>query len=595
MSEIVKYDVDLVQKYSQESDIIIHGIYEKYRNDPYMLSKTRHLLCNQLSNMLDNIFKTHEANELRFDEMSIEKDAFVESFLNDNRYFYNTSTESFFQYDGLHYQSIKEDDLLHTILSTISQGRQLLSWKQRTRMNIMKRIKECNILKSLPESDTIQFVLDLLYPAFFATKNEAKYFLCILGDALLKKNTNLVHFIKPISKNFIHFLNELSNMYLGTNLYNTFKHKYHEHEYTNCRMIGVSDCIKNEILWKPLLQKYVLDILTVSSHYSMRYTSSDEFILGSSNDLELSNKIFYLHDRTHLDMVKQFVSEYLRLPRSRSGSNELLVDVAPTTSVPQSVVHSVAQSNESTVITLTMSWKNMHFLWRHYLNSLNLPAIMFQQTLKPLVTEHLKEYYILDSDSFQDIFSKHLPTIQKFMNFFDETMIEDALETDFEIEELISLFKQWLSQKGESWSHLNDKQILDIIGYYYPNVVIDQDKFLHNIRCTMWDKQMDIQLAIDNMRSMLHNQNLVATTMFLDSSTNVCANTSIYDMYIYYSKYYSSNEIRHNEIGHNEIGSNEIVRQPRIIVSKTYFDKYIMDHYTEYVLGTAMLSYQWTA
>ena len=587
MSEIVKHEFDFIKRYLDESDIIIHGLYEKYRDDPYMLSKTRHLVCNQLSNMLDNISKTHEANELRFDEMSIEKDAFVESFLNDNRYFYSTSTESFFQYDGLHYQSIKEDDLLHTILSTISQGRQLLSWKQRTRMNIMKRIKECNILKSIPESDTIQFVLDLLYPAFFASKNEAKYFLCILGDALLKKNTN-----------FILFLNELSNMYLGTNLYNTFKHKYHEHEYTNCRMIGVSDCIKNQILWKPLLQKYVLDILTVSSHYSIRYTSSDEFILVSSNDLELSNKIFYLHDRTHLDMIKQFVSEYLRLPRQRSGSNELSNDVLHTTScIAQSVSQSVAQSivpiTDSTIITL--SWKNMHFLWRHYLCSLNLPAIMFQQTLKPLMTEHLKEYYILDSDSFQDIFSKHLPTIQKFMNFFDETIVEDALETDFEIEELIALFKQWLSQKGESCSQLNDKQILDIIGYYYPNVVVDQDKFLHNIRCTMWDKQMDIQLAIDNMRSVLHNQNLVATTMFLDSSTNVCVNTSIYDMYIYYNKYYSSNEIMHNEIGHNEIIHNEIRRHPRIIVSKTYFDKYIMDHYTEYVLGTAMLSYQWTA
>ena len=133
---------DIVQKYSQESDIIIHGLYEKYRNDPYMLSKTRHLLCNQLSNMLDNILKTHEANEVRFEVMSIEIDAFVETFLNNNnKYLYNSSTETFFLYDGLHYQNIVEDDLLYTILSTISEGRQLMSWKKRTRMNIMKRIK----------------------------------------------------------------------------------------------------------------------------------------------------------------------------------------------------------------------------------------------------------------------------------------------------------------------------------------------------------------------------------------------------------------------------------------------------------------------
>ena len=203
---------DLVHKYYQESDIVIQGLYEKYKNDPYMLSKLRHLLCNQLSNMLDNISKTHEANEVRFEEMSIEKDAFVETFLNNNnKYLYNSSTENFFLYDSMHYKNITEDDLLYTILSTISQSRQLMSWKQRTRMNIMKRIKDTPILKSVPESDTIQFVLDLLYPAFFESKTKAKYFLCILGDSLLKKETNLIHFIKPISKNFIQYLNEQSN------------------------------------------------------------------------------------------------------------------------------------------------------------------------------------------------------------------------------------------------------------------------------------------------------------------------------------------------------------------------------------------------
>ena len=54
----------------------------------------------------------------------------------------------------------------------------------------MKRIKDNNLLKSVPESTTIQGVLDALYPCLFESKTEAKYFLCILGDALLKKNTN---------------------------------------------------------------------------------------------------------------------------------------------------------------------------------------------------------------------------------------------------------------------------------------------------------------------------------------------------------------------------------------------------------------------
>jgi len=573
----IETNQDIIQKYSDETAIIINGLYEKYKDHPYMLSKTRHLLCNQLSNMLSNILKTHEANELRFEEMSIEKDAFVESFLNNNQYFYNSFTETFFQYDGLHYQIITEDDLLYIILSTISQGRQLMSWKQRTRMNIMKRIKENSILKSVPESDTIQCVLDLLYPVFFASKAEAKYFLCILGDTFLKKTHNLVHFIKPISKNFIQLLNELSNQYIGININNSFKYKYHEHEYANCRMVMVNDSIKNEILWKPLLTKYALDIISVAAHYSIRYVSSDEFIIKYTNDRELYSKIFYLHERTHLDMIKQFVSVYLQLPRPRSGSSELL-DITDSTG---------ESTCESTGPTITMSWKNMHFLWRHYLASLNLPAIMFQQTLKQLMVEHLKDYYFQDGDLFKGIFSKYLPSIQQFMNFFDETIIPDDMENDFEIEELINVFKYWLTQKGESSSHLNEIQIMDIIGYYYPNVLIDQDKFLHHIRCTLWDKQMDIQLAIEDMRNTIHTQNLVTLTMFQNDMTPVISNTSIYDMYIHYCKYYSVHPVL-------SLVVQDYLTRHGFIVSKSYFDKYIMEHYLEYIVDSTMLAYQWT-
>ena len=565
---------DIVQKYSQESDIIIHGLYEKYRNDPYMLSKTRHLLCNQLSNMLDNISKTHEANEVRFEVMSIEKDAFVETFLNNNnKYLYNSSTETFFLYDGLHYQNIVEDDLLYTILSTISEGRQLMSWKQRTRMNIMKRIKETPILKSVPESDTIQFVLDLLYPAFFASKTEAKYFLCILGDSILKKDTNLIHFIKPISKNFIQCLNEQSNQYIGANLNNSFKYKYHEHEYVSCRMVLVNDSIKNDTLWKHLLQSHALNIICVASHYSTRYVNSDEFIIKYNNDLELYNKIFYLQERTHLDMVKQFVSAYLQLPRSRSGSGELS-NMSSIGDVSAGEMH-------------TMSWKNMHFLWKHYLVSLKLPAIMFQQTLKQLLTDHLKEYYFQDGDLFKGIFSKYLPSIQQFMQFFDETIVEDGMETDFEIDELLWVFKFWLTKKGDAGSQLSDYQILDIIRYYYPNIMVDQDKFIHHIRCTLWDKPMDIQIAIDDMRNTLHSQNLVALTMFQNDITPAIPNTSIYDMYSHYCKYYNS------LYAETLVVQNDLIR-PGFIVSKSYFDKYIMDHYAEYLVDVNMLSYRWT-
>ena len=84
-----------------------------------------------------------------------------------------------------------------------------MSWKQRTKINIMKRIKENSLLGSIPESDTIQFVLDILCPLLFANRTEAKYFLTILGDNILRKNTNLIHFIYPKSKQFLQTINNI--------------------------------------------------------------------------------------------------------------------------------------------------------------------------------------------------------------------------------------------------------------------------------------------------------------------------------------------------------------------------------------------------
>ena len=565
--------VNIVEKYQKETSDLIHTIYEKYRDNPYMLSKTHHLLCNQLTNMLDNIWKTHEQNQQRFEEMSIEKDAFIDSFLNTYSYFYNTSTEKFFFYNGLHYQNFKEDDILYNILSTISRDRQLMCWKQKTKVNIMKRIKDNNILKSVPESDTIQHVLDLLYPLFFSSKNEAKHFLTILGDSILKKTDQVIHFIKPVSKNFIRSLNEFSNFYFGANVYNSFRYKYHEHEYVNCRIIMIQDCIKTESLWKQMLDNYALDILCVSAHYSSRYTSADEFITNHCNESALIEKVFYLRDRTYTDMVQQFILSYLQMPRSRGGS------LGQDPLLP-SVDSSMNQENTetSTIIMVNqISWKTMQFLWKHYLDSLNLPSIMFQQTLKLLLTDNLQDYYSLEDDSFKGIFSKYLPFIQKFLQFWEESIIVDPTETDFEFEELTGVFKKWCELRNESYIPINDRQIIDIISYYYPNVIIDQEKYINHIRCTLWDKQMDIQIAVDTMRDRLHIQYLAMNTMFTENSPTLYNNTSIYDIYVEYCKYFSSDQEGRNHL----------------IVSKSYFDKNIIDNYSQYVIDNMMLSYLW--
>jgi len=500
---------------------IIDDLYDRYKENEYMTSKMSTYICEQLPAVFENMDRIHNERVIRIQELSAEQDVFIQCFLNNNQYFYVSTTEKFFYYDGIHYQEISEDDILYNVLSTITRDRNLMSWKQRTKINIMKRIKENSLLQSIPESDTIQTVLDILCPALFSKRSEAKYFLTILGDNILRKNTELIHFIYPKSKQFLQTLNNICHTVVGVGLSQTFKHKYYEHEYVDCRLVKINESVKSEIVWSNLVQMNALDIICVACHYSIRYKSSDQYLTDSSNDEALSHGAFSMKDMQPSGFVQQFINEY--------------VDRAP-----------LSESN------ISISWKNMQYLWKQFLDSKNLPSLIFMQTLKPLVIDKLKEHYVDDQDIFVGIYSKFLPAIQKFLLFWNNTMTVDETEYELEIEEVILLCKRWCQGRGESTCSLNDRQILDLITNYYPNVEIENDKYISKVRCSLWDKQMDIEVALNALKQVVR-QDQVNTI-------------SIYDAYSFYCK-----------------------QRNAMNVSKSYFEKYLFDNLGEYIVDGKFL------
>jgi hypothetical protein len=349
-----------------------------------------------------------------------------------------------------------------------------------------------------------------------------------LGDNIWKKSSNIIHFIKTESKPFIHYLDTLSSGYLGnTHIGISFRHKYHEHEYQQCRLIQIKETIRHETVWKTVLNQYILDIICVSAHYSTRYGSSDNYILSACNDAALSERVFYLKDNSQEVIVGRFVSEYLE----RLGNNTI--------------------EGHGYINSTKISWKNMQYLWRHFLKQVNLPSIVFQPTLKTILISQLSQHYILEDDSFQELTSKYLPAIQHFMRFWEETIVLDQDEVDFEIEELTSVFRDWSKRTPIL---LNESQILDILGYYYPTILVQGNKYIQGIRCSMWDKGGDIRDSITNMVEL------------------VDPIVSFYDCYIHYCKYYTTTE------------STGILRQTRNIASKSYFEKYLIRHFPENIV-----------
>jgi hypothetical protein len=658
------YAVQMTQSITTVSQLM-----EKYRDNPYMFAKINNYVCFQLPNIMENIRKNHEERQHRIAELTVEQDGFIDRFLSTHRYFYVPITEKFVSYDGLQYEVKSEDSILHHILTTItSDEKQLMGWKQRTKVYIMKRIKENALYKSVPESETIQFVLENIHPVLFETKEEAKYFLTILGDVLLRKRNDIVHFIPPKAKTFLRELSNISLYLFGINATTTFKHKYYDHDYDKCRMVKINDTIESEHIWGNILQTISVNLLCVACHYSIRYGSSDEYVLRFNNQDTLEKTVFFLKNNSQDQLVAKFISEYLQVslngtsifttpnsdeprypspkgdkfPRTPSASASATQPKYFTANTPPAPISNlvVALNDTSTQSVRTISWRNMQYLWSHYLSSLQLPTIMFQQDLKMKLTCKLAENYKEDIDMFIGVSSKYMPYIRSFIHFWESTIDYDETG-EYEMDELCMLYKKWLnlrnsaifrrdevsyenaerdeasyetrlctdfsthalvrskctqgltesngrsksaifgrdevSYKNERYyaNSLNERQMLDLILYYFPNIEIEKDKYVFQIRCRLWDKQLDVQTALTQMQDFIRESNTVGLRSIPDAKRKELYSTSIYDAYVWYCKYYSE------------------LREKHPLVSKSYFEKYIRENMEEYVVDDNYLSNEW--
>ena len=569
MQTAVAIDID---KDKENACTIVKQLIDKYAGDEYMYQKVNTYLCNQLVGIFENMNESHKNRVTRITELTCEQDAFIQTFLNNNQYFYTAATDNFFYYDGLRYQLYNEDDILHQVLSLISRDGALMSWKQKTKLNIMKRIRETSLLQSIPESATIQSVIDSLCPLLFSTRAETKHFLTVLGDNIFRKHSSLIYFVDPDAKFFITQLNHMCQMFIGCNLMQTFKYKYHDHKYEDCRLIKINSNVKHDTTWSQLLNHNVLDVICVACHYSLRYNSADDYLTNYCNDMALPLYVFYMKNMKLDTLLDAFVNVVIDRDEKHQQSNLTTAQVLPVL------------NNPTHMRVTQITWKNMQYLWKQYLCDKDLPAVVFLQTLKSMLIERLAPHYNADLDSFVGVCSKMLPAIHTFLQFWEDTMIEDDVETDLEIEEVVILFRKWCEQKNEMVSHLTDKQMLDIIAYYYPSLEIERDKFIARIRCSLWDKQMDIQIALDDMKLYLQNEymNNNDSPHSRVSSPAIYRNISVYDAYTYYCKYISTPSV-----------PPPMTSRRRQIVSKAYFEKYIFDNYQEYIIDSKFISCDW--
>ena len=534
-----------IEQLQENCVVSLNELFKIYENDNYMLQRIYTHVNNYLPNTLKNEKVNHEKRITRTHYLSNEQQIFIQIFLSNNKYFYLANNGYYYEYDGKNYSIVKEDDITHKLLSSISKERVLLDWKHKTKINVIKLIKDRSLFNSIPETDTIQNVLNFIYPSLFHTKTQAKHFLTIIGDNILKKNSHLLFFISQNMKKLLVDLESVSYLSIGnTNTTHNFVTKYHENNsYENYRLLKMNETYSHDT-WKVQLKKNGLDLLCVAIHYSKRYESSDKF-LENKSDEEFKNFAFYLRSNSQQKIIECFCEKFLR----KVDDNN-------------SMIH----------------WKNLHFIWKQFLSANYLPNMIYSNSLKNCLKEIYK--YQEDDDCFINLTSKYLPIESDFIKFWEKTIqltsntCEGTENSDnydeLEIDEICMLFKLWTQQIGNgnncsekliSNGNINEENVLKILKHFFPDVEIIENKYVLNVSCSIWNKKHSIEKSFDYIKNEVKTNHTLALISFDDA-------------YNYYYKY-----------------CNSIVN--KLVVSKRYFEKFLYTKISKYIVYEKFIETAW--
>ncbi len=543
--------VEINNKFNPIIDLT--DLYNKYKDSPYMINRLQTFLTN-LPTLLDSENKKYEERVSRMNELTIEQDNFFKVYLSKHQYFYMPYNNIYYEYDGKTYRIIKDDDIHHHLLSTITDEGKLMAWKHKTKQTIIKQIKERSLFKSVPETYTIQNVLGFLQ-TIFESRTEAKYFLTVIGDCILKKNIGQqMYFINSNIKKLILLIDSIAYVTTGNSIMNNFISKYHDsHDITNYRLIKTNENAISHDLIKDVLNKIGIDLLCISAHYSERYTNSDNYLLTKADE-NVKQYILFFSQNNIDTIVDKFIKQCIN----------------------------VKQSSETNIYN-TLSWKNMHYIWKQYLSSINVPNMIYTNNLKDILKTKLAFTEIGDDTvnkelTFNNVTSKYLPTVSSFMAFWEkhitiltnvninEAIVTNVIDDEYEIDEIATLYKM-SDFKNVS---ISDKDIIKMIHHYFsPQVEVIENKYITNISCNLWCKHDDILKFLDvykgNVNNIKKKNDLISFDELYKSYKSFCQARQLVD------------------------------KDKRLlpIVSKQFFEKFVCQELNEYIKYEKFVSSSW--
>ena len=461
-------------------------ILEKYSNNKAVLNKVNEYVTTKLENHIHKIHKEVDDKE----STQKERDYFINNFLSsiENIYYYVKEKELFIHYDMKHYKCFEEDEICSQIYNDIIKDyTSLMNYKFDIQNEIINEYKTQALNKCIPESYTIQSVIKYLMTYFFDSKDNAKYFCCILGDLILGKKIDNVF---CINSNLYQFITTFQNIINGTiDNVSILNDKFTINELNlnvdiKTHRILYSSNVDKLCLWNDFLNRHAIDIYVVCIHYSRRYLNSEKYL----NHHKTPHHILYLKTNDVKNIVKTF------------GLQKISVD-----------------QNSS------ITYENMKFLWYKYLKSKQIPT-----NIIPIPSLH-KE--MLSYAKYDTINSNYLcvshddnKLIINIKQFMDSYIVNDSFD-QLEISEIVEIYKN-----QHDHDNINESIMIEIIKYFTQYTFVNDDKTITNVKCLLWDKKGELFNFIDLMKSS-HQ----------DGSWVIEENLSFNTIYTKYCKYTSNN------------------------------------------------------
>lgn len=495
-------------------DEIVSNIKKEFQEDDDI-----NQFISYLQTYYNNIHKRKQTEKAYYDV--------VESFFEENIIYYNKTTKSYFKYSDYNYEDKTEDNITYEILNYINdrdEGKSLsLSLKNKIQSSIIRKIKsEYNIFNNIPESETIQVVTDTLCLAVFNNKYISRFFLVYLGCIILKlhdHNSCIIYTSSDLKTFLQEISNNISSSFGTFNLTGTIKlrlaknHTEQQYKYLlPCKHINYSRLSTYN-------NNFYTNMICVAVNYANRYGSIDNYIGElKSMQSDIYSELCYLNINSNEIILTNFISNCLIEDESQ-------------------------QINEQEII----------FLWKEYQQSIGIFINIYSSQ-----QELLQNLYGLlnkqpDKGVICGYYNLNMPIINMFKTFWNDNFFYDENEYYFEISEIIKLFAKYRrsdnsspSNKKFTKSKLTENLIILIINTYYDNYKVVNGKYIHNIRCNLWDKHIDIDEYIE--------------TNNINVSTSISKTSSI----ILYGEY-----------------NMEMTKRKKMSASKKYFDTYIEQLYLE--------------